>query len=169
MTAQVRPVAAVRAEVQAALVAAGDVTPHFEGAEAISANNAPPRYVWVETTQSGEQKAALRGYNPPSVAATKEHVEIHCWGETRDQAYELRNNVLVALKRACGADVQLERGEWMHFDRSGNSAWRGLVLVQEVSIAIPVADEILPIAVITDVGHEVDIVFPTHDEVACST
>lgn len=159
------PVEELASEVEALLVAEGDSTPHAFGEKHLAANNAPPRYVWVPAGTVTRKEVATRtrdDYRP--VVSSIERVEVHCWGRSFAQAWALRCNALVAMKRLGQADVLLESGDWFRPSTGWNQAGEVYVLI--CSLVVPTIDVIVdPAAAVLEIPATPGVV-PTEYETA---
>lgn len=133
------PLEELAAQAQALLVAAGDTTPHFFGEKHLAANYAPPRYVWVPSGTVTRKEIATRtrdDFRP--LVSSIERIEVHCWGGSFRQAWNLRCNALVAMKRLGQADLVLESGDWLRPAQGWNQAGEVYVLI--CSLIVPTID-----------------------------
>lgn len=162
-----RPLVLLKTEVSALMVAAGNTTPHFEGEELLRAHGAPPRCVWVSTVDKPSD-VYKGGVNPPAIFAFDEQVEVHCWGQTRDAAYELRNEVLRAVRAAAAASVSVLPSGWL---RPNRDTWaeEGHVYVLQLRLdQVPVPGKSAAEVTIESVEHTGDMAFPSGDQTGCS-
>lgn len=134
------PLAALKSEVEALMVANGIVTPHFIGERERHANRDAPIYVWVP----GSTRDFDAGPSPSidqirSCAVAREGFEVLCWGRDFQQASALRRNLIKALSDAGQADISLESGRW---ERPGAAfGQRGELWILTASVGIPFLDE----------------------------
>ncbi len=161
---------------KARLIAAGDTTTHYLGAQYLLGNHAPPRYVWVGRTDAPSAKISKIQTNPPAIYAFEEGLSIHCWGLRAtatddieldyDSAYTLSRNVLTALRAEYGADLTVLQSGFLRPEQEG---WikHGQVYVLNVAISVPSIGAIVPTVEITGHGHEGVMGFPAGDYVAC--
>lgn len=161
-----RPVAELMADVAAIMAAQGDTTPHVEGEEHLRAHAEPPRCVWVATVDDPSD-VYKGGVNPRAIFAFDEHVDVHCWGITRDAAYELRNKVLRAVRQSVKAAVSVKKSGWL---RPNRDTWaeQGHVYVLHLTLdQVPVPEEAAGEATIESVEHTGDMGFPSGDQTGC--
>lgn len=119
---------------------AGIATPHTFGERHLAANAAPPRYVWVPSVTLTRREVATRNtsIDHRPIASTVERCELHCWGQTFAQAWALRCNAWVAIRRLGMADVTIENGQWIRPGTGWNQA--GEVYVLAFSLVVPTLD-----------------------------
>lgn len=140
------PIEELAQESEALLNAGGDMTPHFFGEKYLAANGSAPRYVWIPSGTVTRKEIATRtrdDFRP--LVSSIERVEVHCWGQTYSQAWAMRCNALVAMKRLAQADLLLENGDWVRPSQGWNQA--GEVYVLTCSLIVPTIDIVIPIVV----------------------
>lgn len=176
---QIRPVAAlfeaVFAKLDAAAIAASE-TPipgfEFEGAEFLSENQAPARYVWfgTEDTFGPLDKAVVKG-NPAPIYQAFEGWELWCYGLNRDQTWVMARNALAAIFESVGVpNVNITTGAWLNA-RDGNIDQHGFKYQIVGQLLNPITKGLTPVPVveITDVNWTTEIVVVATPEVACCT
>lgn len=154
------PLEALATEVAALLLTLGDTTPHAFGERYIAANVAAPRYVWIPSATVTRKEIATRtrdDFRP--IVSSIERVEVHCWGKSFKQAWALRCNALVAMKRLAQADLVLESGDWIRPGTGWNQSGEVYVLV--CSLVVPTIDVVVdPSAAVIEIPAT-DGVVPT--------
>lgn len=139
---------AVMTEAAAYLTTAGDTTPHVMGERRKAELTAPPRYVWVPgRTRDSRDTPTRQVIEHRAIFANAEHFHVHCWGGSFAEAWALRNNVLVALRDACKADMKIENGQWIRPAEGWNQA--GEVYALEISLVVPVVDGVVSLDALT--------------------
>lgn len=154
--------------VGARLVAAGDTTPHYLGAQWLVGNHAPPRYVWIGRTDAPGKHVSKVATNPPTIYGFDEGLSIHCWGFSDgadldyDAAYQLSRNVLTALRAEYGADLTVLQSGFLRPDQEG---WlkRGQVYVLNVALSVPSVAAIVPTVEISSTVPTTVAGFPSGD------
>lgn len=159
------PIEDVVAAAKANLIAGGDTVPHYYGAEYLQENNSPPRYVWIEATYAPSQEIPKRT-NPRAIGAFLASLGVHCWGESRGDAFQLAQNVCFAIKMHCHADARLQSSGWLEERRDGWSK-KGHVFLLGVGVLVPMLAEMRPTAEIQGTAHEGVMGFSSGDYTAC--
>jgi hypothetical protein len=162
------PWGAVMADVQTALTTAGVTAPWFEGYEFATANHAPPRFVWYPTVTEAE--AAFRGgetIDPASLATGQERIEVRCWDNSHDAAWNLRTAFLRAIMNTALADVRWRGDVWLHADASSGVMFRGRVVVVQLQLAVPVPETTPTAPTITGINQKSTLVHSSGDQTGC--
>lgn len=164
------------AEVAATLAAAGDTAPHRVGSKWLAANDSPPRYVWIPVRDTPSIEVPRANNNPRSIYSFREGISIHCWGvravqsddaaKDFDVAWQMRNNVLVALRKAVKSDGEVGPSGFLDPERD-NWIKHGQVYILNYTVGVPVANKILPTAEIQGTEHEGAMKFFAGEEVVC--
>jgi hypothetical protein len=117
------------------------VAPSERGNVARAKNTAPPRYLWLWTGVTTEQK---KGFNPTSSKTLGDEVHrvlIEIWAKTEDDAMAMRRALMTAGRASIGFD-RFQVGDadvlepWTDTD--------GIKLTAQVSIRLPAVDTFLP-------------------------
>ncbi len=165
-----RPIAALAQQAAGVLAAAGVTAKSYSGTRFLAENHAPPRYVWVATSDTFNEGAEKRETDTAYTAS--EVVAIFCWGKTADEAYRMRNNMMVALKASCGAAVTFPQSGWLK-DTEESVKQRGAVYQLNATFQVPVPNRIVPDDTSTSTAPDVEIlgteqdlvmVFPSGEE-----
>jgi hypothetical protein len=133
------PLEALARETEALLVANGVAVPHGFGEKHLAANVSAPRYAWIPGRTVVRKETATRtAVDFKTIYNTVEQLEIHCWGRTFAQAWAMRCNALVAMRRLAQADLAIESGDWIRPGQGWNQSGQVYVLV--VSLLVPTID-----------------------------
>ncbi len=140
MPAPTNPQADIFEPVAALLESATEVKSYF-GAKHLSANGAPPRYVWVPTT--GTPGAAMEvGDYPRGLVDVAMTFEVHCWHGTFDQAWALLVNLVSALFQTEAVHYEIGTVDALPSE-DGLNGW---VLTVPVMVRVPVFETDMPTA-----------------------
>lgn len=86
------------------------------GQRAEAHHGSPPRVVWRPTSDepTGARKSTVTigGRRSHSVVGLLETFQVHCWGESYDDAVALRDAVLRAAHHLCAGSWRPVRGDW---------------------------------------------------------
>lgn len=110
--------------------------PSYLGEKYKAQNDAPPRLVWVPTSDTFGPAVRI-GANPKSVANRVAGVECRIWGATLADTEALLNDVLVAARRMGGGLLEMRGGEWQ---TEGELANEGFLYVMSLAVQIPVTE-----------------------------
>jgi hypothetical protein len=133
------------AAVQAEYEQIGPAAEWRDGGEHLGVQDAPPRIVWVPTTDAFK---APRVYFDETTTATSAArvlmqcdatVEVHLWGSTRDEAEQMRDALISALRRSNAAAFTVTRGYWPEQD-ARVLAQLGRRYILEINFPIPVPE-----------------------------
>lgn len=122
----------------ALLTSAGVTAPMHLGARHLVELAAPPRIVWVPTTDTIGAPKNL-GMNPRHLFTSDLGIAVHCWGESFDAALELRDAFVRAARRYAHALFTISGGG---FYNPAEDAWikLGEVYVLQCSFPLPITD-----------------------------
>lgn len=81
------------------------------GQDHITDNDTPPRIVIVPANDDLSSPTAVGG-NPVSLHDANVTIVAHCWGTDFDQAWQLRQVLLTALRRAVTANYKPGSATW---------------------------------------------------------
>lgn len=120
------------------LIGAGITAPMYLGARHLVELAAPPRIVWVPTTDTIGSPKNL-GMNPRHLYTSELGVAVHCWGDSFDTALELRDAFVRAARRYAHALFVIAGGG---FYNPAEDAWikLGEVYVLQCSFPLPITD-----------------------------
>lgn len=154
-----RPLRVIVDGIATILSAGGDASPHYVGAEYLDQNtDAGGRYVWVPSQDDfGPPYHGNNGTQPRSLFTNSERVSIHIWGATDyeptdpdvwyDATWTMRNNIIVALRRALATSFNLATSGWLKPD-TRTTGFLGKVYQLNVILLEPVPDAIQQVATI---------------------
>lgn len=116
------------------------LAPSLDDEKALASLDSPPRYVWVLKEVITKEPQGTGTEAAPSRRALYWdwfRFEVHCWGDDRDAAFELRRGVLKSLRELLGAGAKI--GKTTLFGEASYVTC-GVVVVLEVTIPSPVFD-----------------------------
>ncbi len=117
---------------------------HELGADTVDFHGAPPRVVWVPSTDQydGDPKRGAR--TQPAIYEVSEGFDVHLHGADYDAARDLRDAFLRALHRETMGCSTPESGEWA----PGNAGVvrDGRVYVLSIRVQVPVTQQALQTA-----------------------
>lgn len=155
------PIERIRDEVQR-LVSA-ELVPQFAGVPYVllpmplgklaqGERSAPPRVAWVPSTGSSAAAEMTRS-GPRSIGTLVQRVDLHCWGQNFDHAWQLQESVRRSLHRAASASVQFHSLRWLTQE---DAAWLTLgeacLLTVDFKIPLP-ARPLEPSVTIETIEH----------------
>jgi len=125
------------------------------GAEWLTENGAPPRYVWVPITDE---------YRPPSIFEAPESDEglveetlgcfsttfvVHCWGHDYAQAFRMRAALITALRSVVGSgNYGVGGAQWIN----GGPSRFGWAVLQTLTILTPILEQTTPATLGDDIA-----------------
>ncbi len=117
------------------------VAPLLDGARFLSANDVPPRFVWVRRKIVPSGGPSAIGGNPRSLGDDLHVGNLHCWGSDEDDCERLRQAFVTVLRRIVqGRNYELGDADLVEQEY----ATCGAVLVMEVRVRLPLLAAILP-------------------------
>jgi hypothetical protein len=123
---------------------------HALGADELDAHGAPPRVVWVPSTDQydGDPKRGAR--TQPAIYEVSEGFDVHIHGANYDDARDLRDMFLRALHRETMGSSTPESGEWV----PGNAGVvrDGRVYVLSIRVQTPVTQQTQALQTATPAG-----------------
>lgn len=132
----------------ARLAALGSPLDHAFGSVHVGRMKLPNSYVWVPTSGRENKKNQPHGGADEnrSIFGTEERFEVHCWGESHEVAYVMRQNVVHAMIFAIGgtAPLHYEGSEWMH--EVEDETTLGNVLIARFWLDAAIPDSFVPVA-----------------------